>query len=534
MQIPQYELLQELSRGPLTSVYIVRNRLSGQIMLLKILNPQHAKDPEITKRFLRETEMIMRFNHENIVKVYDHGSYQSVPFTVMEYVRGWNLRDFANLNHPLPLAIALSVFEKILDALAYAHENDIIHRDIKPSNILVGVNGSIKLTDFGLAQSQDLSAITEHGNMIGTPAYIAPEILQGQPSSAKSDIFSAGLTFFEVLTGENPFKGESIAVTIHNIMNKTLPGLPDYRADIPQWLDLLIKKMTWKDVAQRIESVDRICREIKEHTSGLNMPDLAKFTQNRVNDTIDLPLLNHGNQRTGGIRMRVGFVLLAFILMISVFYWAGIKFPNQVPDAVSRPENTPAENTNNLDSSRADEQPQQVAYVRPENIIKEVTNPSPMSRMQANPPDMGYTSHDIKMGGLFIVAAPWAYIKINGTVQDTTPMSEPLPLRAGEYQITVENPSYKVYDNSLAVKAGQIDSLYIILDEKYGYLNVSVVPWGEIYLNDTFVETTPLKAPVKIEGGHYLLTVKNPYFKSHQQEIEIRPGEREDIVVFLE
>ncbi len=534
MQIPRYELLQEVSRGPLTSVYIVRDRLNGQNMLLKTLNPQHANDPEITKRFLREAEMIRRFNHQNIVKIYDHGSYKNVPFTVMEYVKGWNLRDFENLNRPLPFTIALPVFNKILDALAYAHKNDIIHRDIKPSNILVGADGSVKLTDFGLARPQDLSAITEHGNMIGTPAYIAPEILQGQPSSVKSDIFSAGLTFFEVLTGENPFKGERIAVTIHNIMNKTLPSLHDYRSDIPRWLDLLIKKMTCKDVAQRIESVDRICRDIKEHTAGLNLPDLAKFTQERINDIIDLPSLNHGGQRTGGGRKKVGIMILALISVVFVFYWAEMRFPNHVTDADSRPENSSAENPSILDSSRGDEPLQPVTYVQPPYVLREMTPESPVSQIKENPPDLGDISHDMKMGGLFIVAVPWAYIKINGAAQDTTPMSDPINLPAGEYQVTVENPSYNVYERSLTVNAGQIDSLYIILDEKYGYLDVSVVPWGEIYLDDNFVETTPIKSPVRIEGGHYLLTVKNPYFKPYEQEIEIRPGETAEIVVYLE
>ena len=261
MQIPGFEILKEVFRGPMTTALVARQKATGKIVLLKLLHPQYGGDPEISKRFSREAEVVGRFDHENIIKVLDHSAVRDQSYMVMEYIDGWNLSEFIKKNHPLPTEVVLSVFTGYLNGLRYAHDKGVIHRDIKPSNILIGKDGSVKLTDFGLARPQDVSAVTEQGRMIGTPGYTAPEILQGQSASVESDIFSAGVTLCELLTGENPYRGESLAVTIHNIINRKPACVSGARSDLPQWLERLALQMTAADKSERPRSADKILKD---------------------------------------------------------------------------------------------------------------------------------------------------------------------------------------------------------------------------------------------------------------------------------
>ena len=529
MQIPGFDLLKELSRGPLTSVYTALQEKTGQIVLLKILHPQHARDREISKRFLREAEVIRHFDHKNIVKVYDHGTSHEMPFTVMEYVEGWNLRDFIKENHPLPIKIILLIFHDFLQALEYAHKKGVIHRDIKPSNILIGTDGIVKLTDFGLARQQDLSAITEQGTMIGTPGYTAPEILQGKVSNVASDIFSAGVTVYELLTGENPFKGDSIAVTIHNIMNRKLTGSKEIREDAPEWLNLLILRMTSADPEERPESVDRILADTAEFIAELNESDLEKYIRTcKGHEYLSVPQLIIRKPVKRKVLAAAGGVVILLIMAVVydgydreiIYPETGAVFPGE---QIKSETILPDTEITSIMKDTVD-----IPY-----SLRKATDVSLNDEVSEN---RGTSERDNKSepGGLYISAVPWAYIKINGAPQDTTPLTEPIFLPAGDYQIILENPSYKRFNETITVRQGQVDSINVILSEKYGYLQVSVVPWGEIYLNENFIETTPLKSPVRIEEGRYVLTVKNPYFKPHEQEVEIKPGETEKIIVYLE
>jgi serine/threonine protein kinase len=534
MQIPGFEIIQELSRGPVTSVYVVRNE-NGKILLLKTLHPQHARDPEIYKRFRREAEVIKRLDHINIVKVHDHSTYQDIPYTIMAYVHGWNLRDFISRNHPLPAGIVQSIGCQFLEALAYAHKNSVIHRDIKPSNILIGIDGVVKLTDFGLARPQDLSAITEQGDMIGTPGYTAPEILQGESSSVQSDIFSAGVTLYEMLSGSNPYKGESVAVSIHNIMNLNPPRLSPERKDLPEELEQSILRMISREPSERPPDVDHILREIGSEDNMRPDKYLANFIASSVKHDIPAPPSDPVKGKRVKRNLIAAGLVLIFVVFVLVYFGSDRNMP--VSDTATSGKNSerltvvdtvfrsPAMTDPDAPggSGRTDHKAQ--------NINKTVNALADTQRSADAPVKAGMNKTP---GGIFITAIPWAYLKINGVIQDTTPMTDPVMLPDGEYVISLENPAYQVYRKKVTVSAGQIDSMTVTLSEKYGYLKISVVPWGEIYLNDHLIETTPLKSPVRVEEGHYSLTVKNPYFKPYRREIDIRSGETETIVVYLE
>ncbi|HWI57363.1 MAG TPA: serine/threonine-protein kinase, partial [Bacillota bacterium] len=205
---PQLEILECLGRGGMGVVYKARQPLLNRLVALKILAPEKEKDPQFAERFMREAQALARLNHPNIVTVYDFGETQGLYYLLMEFVDGMNLRQLLQ-NRKLVPEEALAIVPHICDALQYAHEQGIVHRDIKPENVLLDKQGRIKLADFGIAkilgQAAPEAARTAATEVVGTPYYMAPEQVE-KPTKVdhRADIYSLGVVFYEMLTGELP------------------------------------------------------------------------------------------------------------------------------------------------------------------------------------------------------------------------------------------------------------------------------------------------------------------------------------------
>ncbi|MCC6802766.1 MAG: protein kinase [Anaerolineae bacterium] len=229
---------------------------------IKLLKPELATQ-DMVQRFMREGETLRQLNHPNIVKlldaVNDHGMY----YLIMELVEGGSLDDILKRTPVLPVNEVLNIALDLADALTRAHRLNIIHRDIKPANVLLAKDGMLRLTDFGIARVIG-SSITEVGSVLGTVAYIAPEVLQGQPADARSDIWSMGLMLFEMLIGEHPFKSyQQSGGLLYAIINATLPDLETLRPDVPDALVDVINRMLAKDPAERIPRMRLVGAELE-------------------------------------------------------------------------------------------------------------------------------------------------------------------------------------------------------------------------------------------------------------------------------
>ena len=261
-KIGQYEVLEELSHGSITSVYKAYQPSLKRNVLIKRLHQKLVNEADIRDRFFREAQVCAKINHPNIVSVYDFSSSKDGTYLILEYVSGNSLAEVLT-GQPMALEVAMSITLEILKGLKYAHDKGVIHRDVKPDNLLLSENGLVKVSDFGLAVFEGAATLTQQGMVVGTPAYMSPEQASGKKLERNSDIFSQGIVLFEMLTGVNPYKGESLSACIKKIISNPSPKLSDYRGDLPIQLEKILNKMLEKNSGKRYQDCGEIIDELK-------------------------------------------------------------------------------------------------------------------------------------------------------------------------------------------------------------------------------------------------------------------------------
>ncbi len=257
----RYRIERELGRGAMGTVYLGRDPKINRVVAIKTLALQEIEPSEqgkVAERFFREAETAGRLNHPNIVTVYDVGEEHDLAYIAMEYLQGKDLTHYINSGRPVPFDWVMRVADKVADALDYAHKQDVVHRDIKPANIMYNeADDTIKVTDFGIARIID-STRTKTGIVLGTPSYMSPEQLAGKRVDGRSDLFSLGVTLFELLTGQQPFTGDSLAALMYQIANARPPDVTKLRPDIPACARTVIDRLLQKNPAKRYQSGDEL------------------------------------------------------------------------------------------------------------------------------------------------------------------------------------------------------------------------------------------------------------------------------------
>lgn len=253
VELPGYQIEREIGRGGMARVYLAVQKKFGRLVALKVMSADYSKDPNFRKRFVRESRINAQLSHPNIVQVYDVGLHENYLYLVMEYLRGGDLND--KLKTGLHIHDLIRVVRDISRALDFAHDKGYIHRDIKPENILFREDGSAVLTDFGIAKVVDSGAnLTRHGTVVGTPQYMSPEQAAGRKLDGRSDIYSLGVVFYRMLTGDVPFKADSaVAIGIKHLQDP-VPKLPTHLSAFQNTIDRFLHK----DVEQRFQSGEEI------------------------------------------------------------------------------------------------------------------------------------------------------------------------------------------------------------------------------------------------------------------------------------
>ncbi|ASN19760.1 Stk1 family PASTA domain-containing Ser/Thr kinase [Arthrobacter sp. YN] len=245
----RYLVRSRLAKGGMSTVYLATDQRLERDVALKVLHPHLANDPTFLQRLSREAKAAASLSHPHIVGVLDQGEDGHIAYLVMEFVKGHTLRDVLTEQGALAPRLALALIDPVIEGLAAAHNSGLIHRDIKPENVLIADDGRIKVGDFGLARA--VSANTSTGALIGTVAYLAPELVLGQPADARSDIYSAGIMLYEMLTGKQPYAGDSPIQVAYQHVNAVVGRPSDIVPGLAEDLDELVQWCTATDAENR-------------------------------------------------------------------------------------------------------------------------------------------------------------------------------------------------------------------------------------------------------------------------------------------
>ena len=270
----KYQVIERLGRGGMAEVYKAHHPQLERYAAIKVLHHFLAEGKDFTARFQREAKAIATLRHPNIVQVYDFESQDDLYYMIMEFVDGGTLKDrLLQSAAPLPYAEIVQIVQDTASALGYAHRQGMLHRDIKPANVLLGKDGRVVLTDFGIARILSDTQFTATGTLVGTPSYMSPEQGMGLHVSAASDIYSLGVILYEMVTGKVPFDSDTPLAVIHKHINEPLPRPRSLRPDIPPALEAVIQKTLEKDPAQRYASADEFKNALDEAFEGHLVPE---------------------------------------------------------------------------------------------------------------------------------------------------------------------------------------------------------------------------------------------------------------------
>ena len=233
----RYMIVTSLGEGGMADVYLAIDTILNREVAIKILRGELSSDPVTLLRFQREANAASKLNHPNVVDVYDVGESEGRHFIVMEYVRGRTLKQLISQRGALDKKEAVDIMIQLTSAVQHAHENHIIHRDIKPQNVLVKDDGTVKITDFGIALAHDAVQLTQNDAVLGSAHYLAPETTRGEPATNQIDIYALGIVFYELLSGSVPFKGENPVQIAMKHLREDVPNIKDFNPTLPQSID---------------------------------------------------------------------------------------------------------------------------------------------------------------------------------------------------------------------------------------------------------------------------------------------------------
>ena len=349
----RYEIIQTIGEGGMANVYLAKDVIIDRLVAIKVLRGDLAGDEKFVRRFQREALAASSLDHHNIVEMYDVGEDHGMYYIVMEYIQGKTLKQLIKKRGALTLSECIDIMLQLTDGVNVAHSSYIIHRDLKPQNIMIQDNGEIKITDFGIAMALNNTQLTQTNSVMGSVHYLPPEQASGKGATVKSDIYSMGIMFFELLTGSLPFKGENAVEIAFKQIKDDIPSVREINPSIPQSVENIILKATAKNPKNRYNNAKemhddiatclnedranepRIGFKYPEHESDISKKDLMLDSSLDGKKEVD----DDDNSKTNIILWVLSGIITVIILVLIILflvYPSMAKVPNVIIPDVSK------------------------------------------------------------------------------------------------------------------------------------------------------------------------------------------------------
>ena len=338
-KLGKYDIVAPLGRGAMGVVYQGFDPMIRRYVALKTIQLGFAEptDEDIVQRFHREAQAAGNLNHPNIVGIYEYGEDAGRAFIAMEYVQGRTLSDLLKKKHPFSLADIQTILTGVLAALEYSHRMGVIHRDIKPGNIMIDEAGTVKVMDFGIARIES-SELTRTGTILGTPGYMSPEQLLGETVDLRSDLYSAGVVLYELLTGERAFTGSSFASVIYKVVHNELSPPSGLKPTVPGSLDELVAKACAKQVANRFQSAAAFSAALEQALASQEDDSLQSDAVAGAHSKKSAAPAPVARSRPAFGRWVVATSLVALVVALAAVFWMYTpKAPEPEPVALPAP-----------------------------------------------------------------------------------------------------------------------------------------------------------------------------------------------------
>ncbi len=483
----KFDILDCWKKDEWSAVYLARHVYLDKNIVLKTLSVDDVADPSALQRFKQEAKILAQLDHPGVIKILDFGVAEKVFYISFEHFQSLSLRAWL-ATKPLSREQKISVLQQISQALAAVHRLAIVHRDVKPENILLNQEMVAKLADFGLAQIADAGRLTDKSSVMGTPAYLAPEQIRGEPLTPAADVFAFGVVAYELWSGKNPFLGPDIGSTINNILSRPEEALWADGELIEPAMSKIVRTCMQRNPTKRYQNAAAVCQDL-----AAAYP-IAPGSQPPV-----------AAAKPAAAKLRYLWLLLPLLLILIYFLASGPNSqPGQGPDAVAQPDSS----GHTLSADR----------MRTELERKgPPTAEQPLAREEAVLPH--------NPARLMVYCLPWADVLIDDKKVDTTPMSASLVLQPGEHLLTLQHPDYPSWHHRVQLGSGESMTVQVRLDTLFGFIQPLVYPWGMVLIDSVMKGITPLAEPVALEPGAHRIEVQHPQYAGFAETIYIRPGD---------
>lgn len=481
---------EKINESSFTSVYRAFDTVLQRRVLLKVLHKHLASDNDLHQRFLREARACAALHSDHIVQVYELIEYEGAPAILMEYVEGTSLKNFIADGKTTSLKFTRKAALHTLRGLVAAHDKGIIHRDIKPGNILVTGDGTLKVSDFGLASIAFVPTVTTQGMVLGTPAYMSPEQIRHEEIDQRSDLFSLGATLVEVLTGNRLFDGNSYAECVKKILT--------FKADI-------LNQYTEQSSPEFVQFLKLLMSPRKQDRFATSKDALYALDKDDSNIIISQPLASPSKKHRAAIITTILLTVCTIILAIFQYYsQSPVPKPSQEKAASDTAYSLIAAHAKTLESKG----------------IPSVEQPLQKQQPHAQKTALG--SAGSNPGLVLITSTPWAKVYIDNVFVGETPIGKPLTVSEGKHSIMFMHPSFEPILKTITVQSNKQIQIAGNFIENTGYLKCLASPWAEVYIDEQYKETTPLEKPIMLSPGLHRVRFKNTSFTDIIREVTIK------------